>query len=458
MQPLAGLLGSWAATLKAEDVPDAVRAAAKRCIIDVVGVSIAGSHTPVSRIAQKIALQQYPPGLSTVIGSEYRLSALGASFCNAVSSHCLDFDDTCYDGIVHGSSAVWPAVLASGEMAGASGEKVLTAFIVAAEVEYTLGRFLTDHLYMKGWWNTSVLGVIGAAVAAAKVQDFDETLMINTIQNAACFLFGPRALLGTQLKPMAMGSASSKGIYAAILAREGLSGPNDVFENSRGIIHLFNDGIKNDNALKSLGREYKLLEPGIAFKIYPVCSAAQAATEALQQILADNHLDSYQILKIVCEVPHLVAVSLVYPKPVNVTQSQFSMQFALGCILAYGRLGVEHLDEGVLDDPKLQTEMCKVSMIETASFNTLEYNRSIHPEASSVKVKTKSGITIELFKGAATGMPVKPMPNSQLDGKFIDCARRHLTMEQSWKLLKRLRTIETLRRINDLFILGVDLV
>ena len=451
MQPLAGLLGSWAAALKAEDISYAVRAAAKRCIIDVVGVSIAGSHTPVSSIAKKIALQQYPPGPGTVIGSEHRLSALGASFCNAVFSHSLDFDDTCYDGIVHGSAAVWPAVLASGEMAGASGEKVLTAFIVAAEIEYTLGRFLTNHLYMKGWWNTSVLGVIGAAVAAAKVQDFDETLMTNTIQNAACFLFGPRALLGTQLKPMAMGSVSSTGIYAALLASEGLSGPNDVFESSRGIIHLFNDGIKNDSALKTLGREYKLLDPGIAFKLYPVCSAAQAATEVLQQILADNHLDSYQIREIVCEVPHLVAVSLVYPNPVNVTQSQFSMQFALGCILAYGHLDVEHLDEGVLDDPKLKTEMHKISMIETASFNNLEYNRNIHPEAVSVKVITKSGIAIELFSGAATGMPVKPMLDDQLDGKFISCARRHLTPEQSWDLLKRLRAIETVHRINDLF-------
>ncbi len=116
---------------------------------------------------------------------------------------------------------MWPAVLATGEISGVSGNKVLTAFIAATEVEYTLGRFFTDHLYMKGWWNTSVLGVIGAAVAAAKVQDFDETLMTNTIQNASCFLFGPRALLGTQLKPMAMGSVSSKGIYAAILASEG---------------------------------------------------------------------------------------------------------------------------------------------------------------------------------------------------------------------------------------------
>jgi 2-methylcitrate dehydratase PrpD len=456
MQPLAKLLASWAAALTADNIPDSVLAAAKRCIIDVVGVSIAGSQTPVSTTAQNIALEQYPPGPGTVIGSRKNLSASGAAFCNAVSAHCLDFDDTCYDGIVHGSAAVWPAVLACAETVNAGGERVLTAFIAGVEVEYTLGRFFSDHLYMKGWWNTSVLGVIGAAVAAAKVQGFDKTLMAGTIQNAACFLFGPRALLGTQLKPIAMGTVSATGIYATILAGKGLAGPPDVFESPRGVLHLFNDGIKQDDALDTLGKAYKLLTPGIAFKLYPVCSGAQAAAEALQGILADHQLDSRDIREIVCEVPRLVGVSLVYPDPVNVTQSQFSMPFALGCVIAYGGLGVEHLDEGVLDDPKLQAEMRKVSMVETASFNASEYDPNLHPEAANVRVVTNSGITIEKFNGAGTGMPVKPMPNSQLENKFISCAQRHLSLEQSWELLERLRIIESLHRINDLLNLWDD--
>ena len=193
------------------------------------------------------------------------------------------------------------------------------------------------------------------------------------------------------------------------------------------------------------------MTPGIAFKLYPVCSAAQAAAEALQQILTDHQLESRNIREIVCEVPRLVGVSLVYPDPKNVTQSQFSMPFALGCIIAYGGLGVEHLDIGVLEDPKLQAEMRKVSMIETASFTASGYDPNFHPEAANVRVVTNSGFTIEKFNGAATGMPNKPMPNSQLENKFISCAHRHLSLEQSWKLLERLRLIESLGQINGLF-------
>lgn len=451
MAPLAQQLGSWAAALGADDIPAAACAAAKRCIVDVVGVTIAGAQTPVAVKARHIAVGQYPSGVCTVIGSKRRLSTLGAAYCNAIAAHCLDFDDTCFDGIAHGSAVVWPAVLAAGETAGVSGKAALAAFVAGSEVEYTLGRFFTDHLYMKGWWNTAVLGVIGAAVAAARVQGFDETLMTRTIENAACFAFGPRVLLGTELKPVAMGSVASNGIYAARLAKAGLCGPPEAFESPRGVIRLFNDGIKDDDSLKEFGSRYRLLDPGVAFKRYPVCSAAQAATEALDQIIAEHGLNSRDIMEIVCEVPPLVMVSLVYPDPQTVTQSQFSMPFALGCVLTYGNLGVEHIREGVLDDPHLQRQMRKVSMVETASFPASDYDPERHPEAARVKVTTTSGKTFARFNGAGTGMPAKPMPDSQLDGKFISCAERMISPEKSRALLDRLRRIESLDRISGFF-------
>ncbi|MBC8462307.1 MAG: MmgE/PrpD family protein [Deltaproteobacteria bacterium] len=451
METLAFKLASWATKLKLNDIPATVVDVAKRCIIDVVGVSIAGSQFHVSDTARKIAFHEYPAGSCTVIGTTNKLSALGASFCNAVAAHCLDFDDTCYDGIVHGSAAVWPSVLAVGEMVEASGKEVLTAFIAGVETEYTLGRFFTNHLYMKGWWNSSVLGVIGAAVGAAKLQDFNETQSMNTIQNAACFSFGPRALLGTYLKPTAMGITSSTGIFSTLLARQGLTGPSDIFENPRGMINLFNDNVKNEKSLDYLGKSYSLENPGIAFKLYPVCSAAQAAAEALNEILTDYNLKRSDISKVICEVPPLVAASLIYPNPANVTQAQFSMQFALGCILAYGQLRVAQLCEDVLNDTVLKKEMQKVEMIKNDALSASEHDRKNYPEGAIVTVITGSGEEIRVFNGAATGMPIKPMSDGQLNNKFISFAETQLTSEHSWKLLKRLRSIETVASINDLF-------
>jgi 2-methylcitrate dehydratase PrpD len=451
METVAFKLASWATKLHLNDIPSSVVDVAKRCIIDVVGVSIAGSQCYVSNTVKKIASLEYPAGPCTVIGTANKLSALGASFCNGVAAHCLDYDDTCYDGIVHGSAAVWPAVLAVGEMVGASGKEVLTAFIAGVETEYKLGRFFTDNLYMKGWWNSSVLGVIGAAVSASKLLGLDETMTANAIQSAACFSFGPRALLGTDLKATAMGKTSSTGIMSALFARQGLAGPNDVFENPRGIINLYNDGIENKQSLALLGRKYSLEKPGIAFKRYPVCSAAQAAAEALNEILINYRLKSSDISKVLCEVPPLVTVSLVYPEPANITQAHFSMPFALGCIMAYGHLGVAQLQEHTLNESALQKEMQKVEMIETDLLSVPEYDRANHPEAAIVTVTTKSNEKIRLFNGAATGMPIKPMSIDDLSDKFIACTKNQLRQGAASALLNRLWTLEEAGSICELF-------
>jgi 2-methylcitrate dehydratase PrpD len=127
------------------------------------------------------------------------------------------------------------------------------------------------------------------------------------------------------------------------------------------------------------------------------------------------------------------------------------MPFALGCVLAYGRLGVAQLNEETLKEAALQQEMQKVEMIETESISVSEHDRTHYPEGSIVTVINKSNEKIRLFNGAATGMPVKPMSDNQLNDKFMSCAETQLTPEQARALLKRLRSIEKVVSINDLF-------
>lgn len=248
-----------------------------------------------------------------------------------------------------------------------------------------------------------------------------------------------------------MGLTSSTGISAALLARHGVAGPADAFESPRGMINLFNDGVKNETSLDFSGNNYSLENPGIAFKLYPVCSAAQAAAEALNEILTGYSLKRDDVSKVVCEVTPLVAVSLVYPKPENVTQAQFSMPFALGCILAFGRLGVAQLSEETLKEVALQEEMQKIEMIETQSLSVSEHDRIHFPEGSIVTLIKKSNEKIRLFKGAATGMPVNPMSDEQLGHKFISCASPPLKRKAADALLKRLQSIEKMASIKDLF-------
>ena len=171
---IAEQLASWASALSLSSLPAEVVAAAKRCIVDVSGVGIAGASYPAARAARKLIREASAPGAAALWGTdEPGLAPEAAAHCNAVAAHVLDYDDTCYDGIVHASAAVWPAVLACGEASGATGERLFEAFVAGVECEYALGRAFGDELYFKGWWTSGLLGSIGAAAGAAKALGLD---------------------------------------------------------------------------------------------------------------------------------------------------------------------------------------------------------------------------------------------------------------------------------------------
>ncbi|MEW6266987.1 MAG: MmgE/PrpD family protein [Thermodesulfobacteriota bacterium] len=449
---LADVLAEWAVSLTGDAVPAAVIGKAKRSLVDAIGVAVAGAEHPTTRMIREAAVEEYAAGPCRVLGSGgIKLSAPGAALVNGVAAHVHDFDDTCYDGIVHGSAAVWPAAAAAAEAAGASGRDFLFAFIAGVEVEYALGRLLTDHLYWKGWWNSGLLGALGAAAAAARALSLEPAAARNALRIAACQATGPRVLLGTPVKPYALGCAAAAGVRAALMSRRGLTGPEKAFEHDQGFIKLFNDGLCRPEVLEDLGRRFSLESPGVAFKLYPVCSAAQAAVEATASILAEEKMPAGQVEKVLCRVTPLVAVCLEYDHPGTVTEAQFSLPFAVGCLLAYGQLGVAELSEAVLRDPDLLAHMAKVEMEASETLVASESARKDYPEAALVTIFTRDGRKFEKFNGAATGMPVNPMSDRRLEEKFLACAGLNLDQARARGLLDRIREVETLESASGLF-------
>jgi 2-methylcitrate dehydratase PrpD len=368
-----------------------------------------------------------------------------------VAAHVLDFDDTCYAGVVHPSAVIFPAAFAAAEAAEASGIQLLEAFIAGREVEMTLGRMAGYALYEKGWLNTTLLGAIGAAAAAAKAFALDADATCSAITLATTEAHGIRAVLGTQAKPLVVGRAAETGVHAAELARLGVRCSSDVFTSEYGFFSLFNAGQYDPRALTELGRRWALIDPGVAFKLYPVCSAAQAAVEATAEILRAEGLTANDVARVLCEVTPLVHVSLRYNRPTTVQEAQFSMPFAIGCILAYGALDVRLLSRETLSDQSLRSQMDKVEMQESKDFTTDAAFLERCPEGARVTVETHDGRQISRVQGAATGMPQNPMSEAQLAEKFLHGACRVLPPDAARALLSRIHHLERLKSAAALF-------
>jgi len=432
-------IAKWSHALNLHAVPDGAQKVAKRCIVDLVGVSIAGAEREQSRRIADYSSRAYAPGPATVFGGPARLSPVGAALVNGTVGHVLDFDDTSYTGIMHGSTVVFPAALAAAESAGADGRRLLEAFVAGTEVTYAVADLCGHGHYHKGWWSTATFGTIGAAAAAARALDLSKWQTACAVSLACLQAGAQKAAFGTDAKPYLAGQASAAGVESALLAAAGLSAPRSALEGRNGFIQVLNDGVADDEGIKKIGTRWRLVDPGIFFKQYPVCSAAHAAVEVTRQLMDKHGLESERIRQVVCEVPPLVATSLVYDKPGNVQEAQFSMPYAVGTMLARGQLGVEDLTVKALSDPRVQSAMSKVDMRRVDSLED-----AAAPEGAKVTLLTDDGGEVTEYLGVPKGMPANPMSDEELNDKFLRCgAAVGMEHGRTHNLLKYLINIES---------------
>jgi 2-methylcitrate dehydratase PrpD len=444
-------LGEWAAALRLSDVPRHVADIARRCMVDVTGVAVAGSQTASANRVLGVAAEQYAAGPCTVLGHDTELSAPGAALANGVAAHALDYDDNCYAGIVHGSATVFPAVLAAAELHDVDGEALLRGFIAGVEVEYAVGKAATRSLYDKGWFSTSVLGAIGAAAGAARTMGLDGDATSRAIALAAAGAGGVRAVLGTEGKHYLNGRAAESGVLAALLAARGTTAPVGVFEDRKGFLNAVNDGVIDQTPIDQLGQVYGLETPGVDIKRYPICYAGQAAAEAAADILTENAIAGDQVAGVICDVPPLVAANLTFERPQTPHEAQFSLQFAVAAILVFGDIGLENLTGQALRDDRLRAAFEKVEMRISDRFEGGSDHYRDCPEGAFVTVMTGDGTVFETFNCSPIGSAQKPMPRADLEAKFMACAGRAVASERASRWLARLNAMESIPAVRSLF-------
>ncbi|MCV0429175.1 MAG: MmgE/PrpD family protein, partial [Roseibium sp.] len=234
---------------------------------------------------------------------------------------------------------------------------------------------------------------------------------------AAAASGGGKAVFGTDSKPFLVGDAARRAITFARMAQAELTGPETVFEDSRGYLKLLNRGTANLNALDSLGKRWRLVDPGLLFKTNPVCSAAHAAIDQMNALMAELNAQPQDILEIRAEVPELVDISLVYPAPQTPQQAQFSLPYALACAALHGRVRFEDLLPGALSLSEMTALVDRVRTERATDLST-DSMREKYPESARLTLTLKDGRKARGFCGTAYGMPENPLTDADLLSKF----------------------------------------
>ena len=382
-------------------------------MLDTLGVMLAGgAHPSVRALAQAAARGTGKATLAT--GG--RADPEAAALVNGTAAHVWDFDDTSYTGIMHGSAVVLPAAMAVAQELESGADALRRAFVAGSEVVYTLADICTHAHYFDGWWSTVTLGLTGATAAAGCLLGLDEDAMTSAIGLAAAASGGGKAVLGTDAKPLLVGEAARRAVTFARAAQAGLTGPEDAFESERGFLKLLNRGVALKAELETIGRRWRLCEPGLLFKTSPVCSAALAAIEQMNALMAELGASVNEVAGVHAEVPKLVYESLVFPNPVTPQEMQFSLPYALACAAIHGRVRFEDLAPGAVSAEK-SSLMARVTTKRATDLSTDEM-RAKYPECIRLTLTLNDGRSATGFCGMAYGMPERPLSDAELLEKF----------------------------------------
>ncbi len=232
-----GLLATFLAGLRLDEVPEKVRERAKYLLLDGIACAIVGAQLPWSRLAVELATDLEGSGDATIIGWGRTTSAPGAALLNGTFIQGFELDDYHPQAPLHSAAVIIPALLAcTAKRPGVSGAEFLRGAIAGFEVGPRVGRALHGgEMLSRGWHSGAVFGTHAAAAAAGSLLKLDAARFEDALGLAGTQSAGLMAAqFEAMCKRMHHGFSARNGLYAAFLAAGGYTGIKRVFEREYG--------------------------------------------------------------------------------------------------------------------------------------------------------------------------------------------------------------------------------
>ena len=361
-EPLASEVAAWVAGLGFDDLPADVVATTKLRVLDVIGLSLAGSQTALGHSVRAGVHAMAPQGPSRIWGSVDHTAAPFAAFANASFAQALEFDDTHNESIVHMSSPSVAAALALAETRRIGGRDLLLAVAAGNEIACRIGSVAPGTFHRRGFHPTGLFSPFGIAYAAGKLLGLDARAMAWAAGISGSTAAGLLECWvdGTQSKFMHSGFAAQNGMAAAMLAQAGASGPPKIFEGRFGLFasHLQDPAVVKNFSRITDGLGTRWDSRNSSFKPFPAAHVLHPYIDLVLRLRARHGIRPADVRSIECPVAEFNVSIVCEPvaektAPATEAHCRVCLQYTLAEALVRGELGRTAYGDANRTDPEI---------------------------------------------------------------------------------------------------------
>lgn len=457
MQKLAERLAKYTSALTYEDLPQETIHEAKRRIIDSVGCAYGAWHSDAAEIVRRVAMQVESGYGATMIGTYHKTSPDWAAFANGLMIRYLDFNDTYLSKEPAHPSDNIAAVLAVAEAEGSSGKEVLLATVLAYEIQCRLCD--AASLRARGWDHVNY-GLFSAAAAASQLMKLSPEATRHALSIAGVSGLAMRQTRVGELsmwKGCAFANSSRHATFAAWLAKEGLTGPSDLFEGKMG----FMKQVSGEFELGALGGENG--EPFMInrtyIKYFPVEYHAQSAVWAALELrdairrdpmIADVDLSVIEAIDIdTFEASYSIIGSEPEKwRPQSRETADHSLPYIVGVALEDGVVYLDSFDEVRYTEPKVLELVSRIRVNHDPALDP-RYPEGI-PNRITLHLKDGRDLTAE--NTFPRGHAKNPMTDDEVEHKFHRLTENLIDADQQQHILNLLWNLEDLPHLQEVML------
>ncbi len=450
--PLARRLAEYGCRLRYEDLPGPAAHEVKRRFIDSIATACGAMDAEAYHIAHRCAERFRSQPAASLFGGGSS-SVDWATFVNGLLIRYLDYNDTYLSLEPAHPSDNLAAVLSAGEWAGSGGKDLIVAAALAYEVQCrlcdaaSLRKHGIDHV---------TYGALSSCAAACKLLRLDPERTTHALGIAGVCNVALRQTRAGELsmwKGCAFANAARNGVFAALLAAEGLTGPAPIFEGELGLMKLVSREEFDLPVLGGGSNPFMITQTYI--KYWPAEYHSQSAIDAALQLRPEiGTIDN--IARIDIDTFN-AAVDIIGKdpekwRPKTRETADHSLPYCTAVALADGNVTEAQFEPSRFTDEKLLGLVARIALHRDAALNA-RYPRGI---PNRLRVTLADGRVLVREVEFPRGHAMNPMTDAELEQKFRRLVeprygkeRADRILETCWNLEKLSGAGELLRLVGD---------